>query len=62
MKTELIQSLTGTFEAHAQQTESGTKHCLVQDRRRQLRYSQRTKFLNVFSNAETAREIEGHDV
>jgi hypothetical protein len=28
MKTEVVQTLTSTFEAHAQQTEDGVEYCV----------------------------------
>jgi DNA-damage-inducible protein D len=31
MKTDLIHTLTGTFEAHAQQTENGVEFWLARD-------------------------------
>jgi DNA-damage-inducible protein D len=31
MKTELINNLTNTFEAHAQQTETGVEYWLARD-------------------------------
>lgn len=62
MKTELVQSLTSTFEAHAQQTESGVEYWLARDIRHLLGYSKWDNFLNVVSKAKTACEVSGHDV
>jgi DNA-damage-inducible protein D len=62
MKTELVQSLTTTFEAHAQQTESGVEFWLARDLQHLLGYAKWDNFLNVVSKAKTACEISGHQV
>ena len=62
MKTELIQTLTGTFEAHAQQTEGGIEYWLARDIQHLLGYSKWDNFLNVVSKAKTACEVSGHQV
>lgn len=62
MKKELIQSLTSTFEAHAQQTEGGVEYWLARDLQYLLGYSKWDNFLNVVSKARTACEISGHEV
>jgi DNA-damage-inducible protein D len=62
MKTDLIQSLTHTFEAHAQQAESGVEFWLARDLQYLLGYSKWENFLNVVSKAKTACEISGHHV
>jgi DNA-damage-inducible protein D len=41
MKTEQIHSLTETFEAHAQQTESGVEYWLARDLQHLLGYAKR---------------------
>ncbi|MGA7965645.1 MAG: DNA damage-inducible protein D [Gammaproteobacteria bacterium] len=63
MKTELIQTLTGTFEAHAQQTESGVEYWLARDLQYLLGYSEWRNFSStVISKAKTACELSGHAV
>lgn len=62
MKTELIHALTGTFEAHAQQTENGIEYWLARDLQFLLGYSKWDNFLNVISKAKTACEISGHEI
>ncbi|MBB3179104.1 DNA damage-inducible protein D [Variovorax sp. Sphag1AA] len=60
MKTELVQSLTQTFEGHAQQTETGVEYWLARDLQHLLGYSKWDNFLNVVSKAKTACEVSGH--
>jgi DNA-damage-inducible protein D len=62
MKTEIIQSLTSTFEASAQQTEDGVEYWLARDIQHLLGYSKWENFLNVVSKAKTACEVSGHQV
>ena len=62
MKTELIQTLTTTFEAHAQQTEGGVEYWLARDIQHLLGYTKWDNFLNVVSKAKTACEVSGHKV
>jgi len=62
MKTELIHTLTDTFEAHAQQTEGGVEYWLARDIQHLLGYSKWDNFLNVVSKAKTACEVSGHPV
>lgn len=62
MKTDLIQSLTDSFEAHAQQTEGGVEFWLARDLQFLLGYSKWDNFLNVVSKARTACEVSGHTV
>src|SRR6218665_3331369 len=62
MKTELVHSLTTTFEGHAQQTDSGVEYWLARDLQHLLGYSKWDNFLNVVSKAKTAREGSGHSV
>ncbi len=62
MKTELVQSLTTNFEAHAQQTETGIEFWLARDIQYLLGYSKWDNFLNVVSKAKTACEVSGHAV
>ncbi|HEY5579842.1 MAG TPA: DNA damage-inducible protein D [Rhodoferax sp.] len=62
MKTELVQSLTTNFEAHAQQTETGIEFWLARDIQHLLGYSKWDNFLNVVSKAKTACDVSGHAV
>lgn len=62
MKSEIIQTLTSTFEAHAQLTEGGTEYWLARDLQQLLGYAKWDNFLNVFSKAKTACEVSGHQV
>ena len=63
MKYELIQTLTGTFEAHAQQTEGGTEYWLARDLQYLLGYAEWRNFNStVISKARTACELSGHAI
>ena len=62
MKTELIQTLTASFEAHAQQTDDGVEFWLARDLQFLLGYTKWENFLNVVSKAKTACEVSGHYV
>ena len=62
MKTELVQTLTTTFEAHAQQTEGGIEYWLARDIQQLLGYTQWRNFLHTVSKAKTACEVSGHKV
>jgi DNA-damage-inducible protein D len=62
MKTDIIQSLTSTFEAHAQQTEGGVEFWLARDLQFLLGYTKWDNFLNVISKARTACEVSQHQV
>lgn len=62
MKTEQIQSLTTTFEAHAQQAENGVEYWLARDIQFLLGYAKWDNFLNVVSKAKTACETSRHKV
>jgi DNA-damage-inducible protein D len=61
VKIEQIQTLTDTFEAHAQQTESGVEYWLARDIQYLLGYQEWRNFSNtVISKAKTACEVSGH--
>ena len=60
MKKELINTLTSTFEGHAQQTDGGIEYWLARDLQYLLGYSKWNNFLNVVSKAKTACEMSGH--
>jgi DNA-damage-inducible protein D len=62
MKTELIHSLTLTFEGHAQQTEGGTEYWLARDMQHLLGYAEWRNFGLVISRAKVACEVSGHPV
>ena len=62
MQKELVQTLTDTFEGHAQQTETGVEFWLARDVQHLLGYSKWENFLNVISRAKTACEVSGHDI
>jgi DNA-damage-inducible protein D len=63
MKTELVQSLTSNFEAHAQQTEGGVEYWLARDLQNLLGYTEWRNFNNTaISKAKTACETSGHTV
>ena len=62
METDLIHTLTDTFEAHAQQTESGVEFWLARDLQHLLGYAKWENFLNAVSKAKTACDISGHHV
>ena len=63
MKTELIHTLSSTFEAHAQQTEGGTEFWLARDLQYLLGYAEWRNFSNtVIPKAKTAREVSGQAV
>lgn len=62
MKTELVQSLTATFEANAQQTEGGVEYWLARDLQYLLGYTKWDNFISVVSKAKTACELSGHKV
>ena len=62
MKTELVQTLTATFESHAQKTEEGVEFWLARDLQSLLGYTKCDNFLNVVSKAKTACEVSGHQV
>jgi len=62
MKTELIHTLTDTFEAHAQQTEGGVEYWLARDLQHLLGYSEWRNFTTVILKAKTACEITGYPI
>lgn len=62
MKTELVHSLTNTFEAHAQRADNGVEFWLARDIQHLLGYAKWENFLNVVSRAKTACDVSGHPV
>jgi len=62
MKTELVQTLTATFESCAQQTDVGVEYWLARDLQQLLGYSEWRNFTAVIAKAKTACAISGHPV
>lgn len=63
MKKELVQTLTSTFEAHAQKTETGVEYWLARDLQHLLGYAEWRNFnSSAVSKAKTACEVSGHPV
>lgn len=62
MKTELIHSLTSTFEAHAQKADNGVEFWLARDIQYLLGYTQWRNFVAVINKAKTASEVSSHPV
>ena len=62
MKSEQIETLTGTFEVHAQQTENGIEYWLARDLQHLLGYSEWRNFNQVVYKAKTACEVSGHKI
>ena len=62
MENELIQTLTETFEGHAQEAENGVEYWLAKDLQHLLAYTKWDNFLNVISKAKTACELSDHNI
>ena len=63
MNTDIIQTLTSTFEAHAQQTETGVEYWLARDVQHLLGYAEWRNFnQSAVSKAKTACEVSGFSV
>lgn len=62
MKSEQIETLTGTFEVHAQKTESGIEYWLARDLQHLLGYSEWRNFNQVVNKAKTACEVSEHKI
>ncbi|WP_024594445.1 MULTISPECIES: DNA damage-inducible protein D [unclassified Pseudoalteromonas] len=62
MEQQQIQSLTTTFEAHSQKTETGIEYWLARDLQHLLGYGKWDNFIGVTSKAKTACEISGHNI
>lgn len=62
MKTEIIHTLTDTFEAHAQQSENGIEFWLARDLQYLLGYDEWRNFITVIGKAKTSCELSGHPV
>jgi DNA-damage-inducible protein D len=62
MNTNTIQSLTETFEGHAQQTDSGVEYWLARDIQHLLGYTEWRNFTVVITKAKTACEVSSYVV
>ncbi|MBY0545023.1 MAG: DNA damage-inducible protein D [Gammaproteobacteria bacterium] len=62
MKTEMIHTLTNTFESYAQKTVDGTEFWLARDLQKLLGYDQWRNFLNAIAKAKIACETSNHAV
>lgn len=62
MKTEIISSLTKTFEDYANTTETGVEFWLARDLQHLLGYTKWDNFLKVLNRAKTACETSGNDI
>ena len=62
MKTEIIHSLTTSFEGHAQQTDGGIEYWLARELQYLLGYAEWRNFGLVISRAKVACEVSGHPV
>ena len=62
MQTEVVRSLTETFEAHAQLTESGVEFWLARDLQHLLGYAEWRNFGTVVTRAKTACDLSGHAI
>jgi len=62
MKTEIIHTLTGTFEAHAQQAENGIEFWLARDLQHLLGYDEWRNFTTVIIKAKTACEVSDQPI
>ena len=62
METEIIKSLTNSFESFVNETEDGVEFWLARDLQHLLGYSKWENFQNVISKAKTACELSGQEV
>jgi len=62
MKKELVHTLTSTFEAHAQHTDSGVEFWLARDLQHLLGYTEWRNFMLAINKAKTACEISDHAI
>jgi len=62
MEAQQIQTLTATFEGHAQRTENGVEYWLARDLQHLLGYAKWDNFQSVISKAKTACEVSDHAV
>ena len=62
MEAQQIQSLTVTFEGHAQRAENDVEYWLARDLQHLLGYGKWDNFHGVISKAKTACEVTGHAI
>ena len=62
MKSDLIRTLTGSFEGHAQQADSGVEFWLARDLQHLLGYTEWRNFTTAITKAKTACEVSGHEI
>ncbi len=62
MEHEIVITLTGTFESHAQETEGGIEFWLARDLQHLLGYSEWRNFNTVISKAKTACEVSEQSI
>jgi DNA-damage-inducible protein D len=62
VEAQQIQTLTLTFEGHAQRTENGVEFWLARDLQHLLGYGKWENFQSVISKARTACEVSGHAI
>jgi DNA-damage-inducible protein D len=62
MKTDVIHTLTSTFEAHAQQTDNGVGFWLARDLQHLLGYTEWRNFTVAISKAKTGCEMSDHGI
>jgi DNA-damage-inducible protein D len=62
VKTELVQSVTGNFEACTQRFDSDVEFWLARDIQCLLGYSEWRNFVAVINKGKTACEVSGHTV
>lgn len=62
MQSDIVGTLTATFEGHPQKTEGGIEYWLARDVQHLLGYAEWRNFTTVISKARTACEVSGHPV
>lgn len=62
MESQQVETLTATFEGHAQRTENSVEYWLARDLQHLLGYAKWDNFLSVISKAKTACEVSGHAI
>ena len=62
METQQIQTLTVTFEGHAQRAENGVEYWLARDLQHLLGYTEWRNFQQVLNKGKTACEVSGHAI
>jgi len=62
VKSNIVNNLTETFEAHAQETDNGIEFWLARDLQHLLGYSEWRNFTAVVSKARTACEVSQHPI